>query len=77
VSDHAFWTEQAVTVDPAFRAAPPAVAERFTFDGERPVLLQRGAASCIRLRPPREARAWGNFEADLARLRRRPVRVVR
>jgi hypothetical protein len=41
-----------------------------------PHLLRHGLGSEVRLRTSREARAWGDFETDVARISRRVVQVA-
>lgn len=62
-----FWSESAAQHDPTFRIAPVDVAARLTAASEGKV-LRRGVGSEVRLRTPREARAWGDVEIRLVRL---------
>ena len=41
-----------------------------------PFLLHHGLGAEVRLRSSREARAWGDFESDVARMKRRVARVA-
>lgn len=41
-----------------------------------PLLLRHGLGSEVRLRSWREARAWGDLESDIARMKRRGARVT-
>jgi hypothetical protein len=74
----------------AFEAEPRACFERIggqmPFGAHRwqkfdpafytPSLLRHGLGSEVRLRTAREARAWGDFESDVARVRRRVAGVA-
>jgi hypothetical protein len=74
-TDEAFWMDASRTH--GVRVAPAEVANQFTFDAEPRTPVRHGPGSGVRLRTPREARAWGQLELDLARLSRRAARIVR
>jgi hypothetical protein len=69
-----FWSDGAAGHLPSFRIAPPDVAARLTSEPASEA-LRHGPASEVRLRAPREARAWEDVERRFLRLSHRPLRA--
>jgi hypothetical protein len=72
VPEERFWAEAAAAHDPTFRMAPPDLAARLTSEPVSRV-LRHGPGSEVRLRAPREARAWEDVELRFLRLSHRPA----